>query len=501
MAGRRKTSAPRTEWVGGTAPMPATITGEGESYRPDMLVWLNPAEGVIVGMTAVRPGEAVTNAAEHLRETILAPAAGPPGPPSRVRVASPELADALRAAFPTLEIVVARTPEVDTVVGNFSEAMAGTGEDDPGWLADGLPPDAVGAFFDAMAALWRGAPWSAVPADDPMFRVGVEALGVRDAIAVVMGQMRESFGVLLFDSLEDHDRYAAIGEALRRGDARGATALGEMPRCTALDFDPVERVPPTRREERQTHRWTLADEHAFPSLTCREADLEERAPTLLDLTLGEALARAFAVAFEDEDTFEEAWYGGEPVEHRVTVATREGEVEVVLGAPVEGVDATRRAPDAPPERVYRLRIELEEVDWNVPDGEVSPHRRDVRGCHAAGPARRDPAGRSAGTTTICTSSSSAASCATERAGTWGSPMGDVEQFFDTGDDPRSVEETRLDDLGLVRRRCDALRVRRARRAQDHRVDDPRAAWTDDVDLPREVGATGEVPGQYGDAEE
>ena len=490
MAGRRKRSAPRTEWVGGTAPMPTMITGEGEPYRPEMLVWLNPADELIVGMMAVRPGEAIADAAEHLRETILAPAAGPPGPPSRLRVASRKLADALRAAFPTLEIVVAPTPEIDAVVEHFAEAMAGSGEDGPGWLAGGLPPDAVGAFFDAMAALWRGAPWDAVPADVPTFRVGIEAFGVRGAIAVVMGQMRESFGVLLFDSLEDHDRYAAIGEALRRGDARGATALGEMPPCTALDFDPIEHVSPVRREERRTHGWALADEHAFPSLSCREADLAEQAPTPRDLALGEALARAFAVA-ADEDAFEEAWYGDEPVEHRVTVATREGEVEVVLGAPVEGVDVTRRDPATPPERVHRLKIELEEVNWGVPDGEVS------RTVEMAGDATlhdlHDVIQQAFGWDDDHLYEFFVSGKLRDRKTQYvGSPMGDTEPFFDTGDDPRSVEETRLDDLGLVRRR--AMRYE----FDEHvvhkiTVSTIRDGGTDDVDLPREVAAVGDVP--------
>ena len=499
MAARSKQRTPRTEWVGGSAPMPTMITGEGEPYRPEMLVWLNPDDGLILGMTAVRPGEAIAGAAEHLRETILAPADGPPGPPSRLRVASRELADALRAAFPTLEIVVAPTPEIDAVAGSFAEAMAGTGEDDPGWLADGLPPAAVGAFFDAMAALWRGAPWDAVPADVPTFRVGVEAFGVRDAIAVVMGQMRESFGVLLFDGLEDHDRYAAIGEALRRGDARAATALGEMPPFTALDFDPVEHVSPVRREERETHGWALADEGAFPSLGCREADLAERAPTPRDLALGEALARAFAVAFDEGDTFEEAWYGGEPVEHRVTVATREGDVEVVLSAPVEGVDVTRRDPATPPERVYRLKIELEEVNWNVPDGEVS------RNVEMAGDATlhdlHDVIQQAFGWDDDHLYQFHVSGKLRDRKSQYvGSPEGDVEPFFDTGGDPRSVEETRLDDLGLKRRRVMRY-VFDEHVVHKITVSTIRDGGPDDVDLPREVGATGEVPGQYGEVEE
>ena len=92
---------------------------------------------------------------------------------------------------------------------------------------------------------------------------------MRDAVAVVIGTLGESFGVLLFDSVADRDRFVALGTAAQGGDLPAVTELGGeigMPAHAGLSFDPIDEIPATMREEHETHRWALADEEAFPSL-------------------------------------------------------------------------------------------------------------------------------------------------------------------------------------------------------------------------------------------
>ncbi|MEO7731497.1 MAG: hypothetical protein ABIY55_11030, partial [Kofleriaceae bacterium] len=84
------------EWVGGLASMPAYITGEGDPYRPDMLIWMS-ADGAVLGHESGKPGSLLGLACESLRSTIERPIFGQPHAPQRVRVASRELAEALRA--------------------------------------------------------------------------------------------------------------------------------------------------------------------------------------------------------------------------------------------------------------------------------------------------------------------------------------------------------------------------------------------------------------------
>ena len=273
MPGRSR--KPATEWIGGTVPMPTTITGEGEPYRPDMLLWVDPASEIVLGMTVGRPEELPDLAPENLAETIARPAMGPPGPPGRVRVGSEALAEPLRAAFPELEIVVGDTGVIDTVGAALVESFPDAAEGEWSWLADGLPAEAVGDLFDAMAALWQAEPWSFVTIESSLFSVTIDALGVRDAVAPVIGQMGESAGVLLFASLADHDRFALVGEALQRGDLQATLERGGevgMPAHLGLSFDALDEVAPALLAEREAYGWTLADEEAFPSLLCFEGE-------------------------------------------------------------------------------------------------------------------------------------------------------------------------------------------------------------------------------------
>jgi len=110
-----KKRRPGIEWVGGLVSMPAYVTCEGAPYRPEALFWMN-AEGAVLGHAAGRPGELIGLASESLRSTIERPMVGQPHAPQRVRVASHDLAEALRAGHAGLEVVCASTPEIDAVL-------------------------------------------------------------------------------------------------------------------------------------------------------------------------------------------------------------------------------------------------------------------------------------------------------------------------------------------------------------------------------------------------
>ncbi len=120
MTAKQKTTG--VEWVGGLILMPAYVTGEGEPYRPETLFWMG-ADGAVLGSAVARPGEALGMAAASLRSTIERPMVGRAHAPVRVRVASPELAGALRAARLGIEIVCAPTPEIDAVLALMREKL------------------------------------------------------------------------------------------------------------------------------------------------------------------------------------------------------------------------------------------------------------------------------------------------------------------------------------------------------------------------------------------
>jgi hypothetical protein len=133
---------------------PAYVTGEGEPYRPETLFWMS-AEGAVLGHTVGKPGELVELACESLRSTIEQSMFGRPHAPDRVRVASPELAETLRAGEPDLEVVCAPTPEIDAVFAAMRERMNDDAETEQSYLSPDVGPGAIAAFFRAAAALFR----------------------------------------------------------------------------------------------------------------------------------------------------------------------------------------------------------------------------------------------------------------------------------------------------------------------------------------------------------
>src|SRR5712691_1093084 len=101
------------EWVGGRISAPFHVV-EGEPYRPQITLWVELPEPLVVGCQIDDP-KARTAFAETLRAAMLRPLVGPPRQPGRVRVADALWAAELRAAMPDLEVAAAPTPELGLV--------------------------------------------------------------------------------------------------------------------------------------------------------------------------------------------------------------------------------------------------------------------------------------------------------------------------------------------------------------------------------------------------
>lgn len=319
----------KVEWLGGLVSMPSYVTGEGEPYRPEALFWTD-SEGTVIGTTMGKPGELLDLAAESLRETIVRPMFGRPQLPERVRVASPALADALRAGHSGLEIVCAPTPELDVFVSALLEKMAVGDEDDQSYLSPELEPAAVAAFFRASAELFRAKPWTVVPSDDSLISVSIEQLGIADAALLVIGQLGESQGFILFADIEDFDAFVAAAEAIEEGEEP------RMPPHFALNFEREAEVSPALRREIAEQEWEVAGADAYPALLPVDADLVVRPPTARDLTVAEAIALGLPRLLEEKAVLTAAWDGGEPVVRTIRVATHAGEMDLLLRVPCEG---------------------------------------------------------------------------------------------------------------------------------------------------------------------
>jgi len=317
------------EWVGGLGLMPAYVTGEREPYRPEMLLWMSE-EGAILGHDVGKPGEMIASAAQSLREAIEHPMVGRAHAPKRVRVASVELAEALRSAHREIEIVCAPTPEIDALLAAMRERMGEDREVEQTYLSAEVDPEKVAAFFRATATLFRAKPWTIVPGDDGIISVTIDSLDVRGAVLSVIGQMRQSFGFILFASLDDYESYLDAADAMEHGEEP------ILPRQFALNFERGADMSASLRKEIAAHRWEVAGPNAYPWPVAVDADLVARPASAKEMTIAEAISLALPhFLSEKKKVLRAAWYGGAPVERTIRVGTHGGELDVTLRAPCE----------------------------------------------------------------------------------------------------------------------------------------------------------------------
>jgi hypothetical protein len=328
------------EWVGGLVSMPVYVTGEGEPFRPEVMLWMG-ADGALLGSATGKPGEVLGTASAHLSDAIERPAMGRPHAPTRVRVASPELAAALQAGHPGLAVVCAPTPELDAVFAAMFDSMdENTDEEEQSYLSADLEPEAVASFFRAAAALFRTKPWEAVPGDEALFSVTIEVLGVRDAVVSIIGELGQSFGLIVFSSSADLEAYIDAADAEEHGEKI------VMPAHLALQFVRGAELGRGLRKEIAQHRFEIATANAYPWLFAVDEDLIARPPIAREMTIAEVIALALPEMLRAKKALSAAWRGGESVVRALSVRTHAGDVGITLRAPLsDEVPATEAQPD------------------------------------------------------------------------------------------------------------------------------------------------------------
>ncbi len=280
------------EWVGGRRLMPSYVM-EDKPFRPELVIWLDVTNDLIVGSEAFKPGEPLTAEADMLAAAMKTPMTGKPRSPSSIRVADAALAALLRGRLgPDARIEVAETPELDRVI----EAMAASlsrDEQDASYLEGGrIPVDTVRRFFTAAAKLWKMAPWKNVY-DSQLLRLDCPALDARNKVVSIIGNLGESFGVLVFDSLGG---FEAMGE---RSDAHMAgeqlTNLGTH--IFSINFERGSEIPKAMRREIDQHGWRVPDANAYPRIQWIDPDRMLRPLTDRDVVFATACAEAITEFF------------------------------------------------------------------------------------------------------------------------------------------------------------------------------------------------------------
>jgi hypothetical protein len=326
----------RAEWVGGIVLLPSYVAEGGKNFRPSVLLWIDVATEMILGASVLHPEEALEAAGVNLRDTARVPRAGGSALPGRVRVATPELAEALRrASIDGVDIVCAPTPELDRAIDSLLDHVVGDDEEpDLNYLGGDVPAEGVAGMFRAAARLHRMRPWKVISSDNHLIGVTSEPLGLRDAVISVIGQAGKIHGFALFASLDDFDQFGDASDAIKRGEPP------IFPYHLALTYARRAEVGPGLLGEITSHGWEVASAAAYPVITVMDRDNVPRDPTQDEMLRIEAVAASLAETIREyRSELGGAFDGGSKLVLHKQGATSGGAVELELSAPHPGQGA------------------------------------------------------------------------------------------------------------------------------------------------------------------
>jgi hypothetical protein len=275
------------EWIGSRYTFPLEVQDGKDVVRPGVFLWMEMPDRVLVGSKAFNP-RTPASLAEALDEAMLRPNEGPPRRPFRIRVPEEAMAGELRRAFRGIPIVVAPVPELDEIFDALSDAAKR--EANPSYLGGGATPAVVSEFFDAAIPLFRAAPWRQIN-EQQLVRVDIPAFDINNACLSVIGGAGETFGLLLFRSIDDFHSFAM--RLTPDVDDAGDDAV-----VRSVSFDHKKDLPPSLTREIREHGWPVAGSKAYPTLICLDAAMNPIEATEVDFRIVTAVTRAFLSLYE-----------------------------------------------------------------------------------------------------------------------------------------------------------------------------------------------------------
>ena len=303
-------SASSEVWEIGLVALPAFVPGEdGKPIQP-VVALVMEGGGALRGSAAGhpdRPLEALEPAIAMAIQKPQAPCV--PGEPKRVVVNDAQLLTLVPPLLPGALVSQGATPRVEEAASNLRDHLAG-GDQPRGlaalttYLTADVTPDVVKEFFEVAAALHGRRPWDRVPGDGHLFQVSCGPLGIKGWVGCVIGQNRESFGVLLFDSVDIYEHYVGLGKRLDQGEEE---AIREYPAHRAINFEEKSAMPQALLREIEHHRWPVSAGNAFPTIMVVERDLVMAPPCRAEYRQMQAVAMALCDWLDAEPHFARQW--------------------------------------------------------------------------------------------------------------------------------------------------------------------------------------------------
>lgn len=137
----------------------------------------------------------------------------------------------------------------------------GPGEHGPSYLQLGIKAEAMAAFFEAAARLYRQDPWRCLPASGPLFRLSCQALRLRGWIGSVSGSKDTTASLLCFRSLQAHNRFVRL---VQQRQQQPWARPEPLPDSLLLTYEDQSRLPPALRAEIRQQGWPLESPQACP---------------------------------------------------------------------------------------------------------------------------------------------------------------------------------------------------------------------------------------------
>jgi hypothetical protein len=239
-----------------------------------------------------------------LEATVAKPKAGKPGWPTVIRTASERYGAWLMSYLgDRVQVSVEETPEIEAAARLVLEfgSIPGDGANRPSYLTPTIDVTHMARFFENAAALYVAQPWRTVKSDTEVFCARIPAIGVKDAAVIVIGQNRQSYGLLAFTDYGQYNQYVSLAKA----HAAGSRVVADV-RFVSLNYEHARDLDPSLREEVKQFGWKVAGPTAYPWPICVESNWVTRPLEANELLMLGVLSQALVRFLEDRRRFRTA---------------------------------------------------------------------------------------------------------------------------------------------------------------------------------------------------
>lgn len=291
------------QWAVGTAELPTFIDdGVQPPFRP-VLAAVVDGNGLVIGH-----GVSAPEAPEQGVMNALQLAIGTGNTPVAVNVSERSLKPVVEQLLPGIPVKVKRSPELDAVFEALPGMLNGSAPQGimalESYLSADVTPEAVASFFAACKELYERQPWTLFVDDQCWFNISSQALGMRRWCGSVIGQAGESYGVLLFESQQEQERFFLA--ASLAGDLN--TLPPELlPHQRAISFEPLDTLSRALAAEIKQHHWPVAAGAGYPVPMHLDPDLLYVPTTKAELARLEAVARTLTRLIDKVPNLKQYW--------------------------------------------------------------------------------------------------------------------------------------------------------------------------------------------------